>query len=64
MHAHAHECHLCSQRYGHTVPRLRLTPYNRECDSMTLEDYLDHLTEENWHTLRELIELERGNLTN
>ena len=27
---------------------------------MTLEDYLDHLTEENWHTLRELIELERG----
>jgi hypothetical protein len=30
---------------------------------MTLEEYLDHLTEENWHTLRELIELERGNLT-
>ena len=27
---------------------------------MTLEDFLDHLTEENWHTLRRLIELEQG----
>ncbi len=30
---------------------------------MTLEEYLDQLTEHNWHTLRALIELERGTLT-
>lgn len=29
---------------------------------MTLEDYLDHLTDNNWHTLRRLIELEQGTL--
>ncbi len=32
-------------------------------DTVTLKEYLDHLTDQNWHTLRELIELERGNLT-
>jgi hypothetical protein len=30
---------------------------------MTLEEYLEELTDNNWHTLRQLIELERGNLT-
>jgi hypothetical protein len=29
---------------------------------MTLTEYLEHLTENNWHTLRELIELERNTL--
>ena len=29
---------------------------------MTLEEYLEELTDNNWHTLRELIELERGTL--
>jgi hypothetical protein len=28
-----------------------------------LEDYLESLTDRNWHTLRELIELERNTLT-
>jgi hypothetical protein len=27
---------------------------------MKLEDYLEELTDNNWHTLRGLIELERG----
>jgi len=27
---------------------------------MTLDEYLEHLTDNNWHTLRNLIELERG----
>lgn len=30
---------------------------------MTLEEYLEHLTDNNWHTLRQLIELERDTLT-
>jgi hypothetical protein len=30
---------------------------------MTLSEYLEHLTENNWHTLRELIELERDTLS-
>jgi hypothetical protein len=29
---------------------------------MTLTEYLEHLTDNNWHTLRRLIELERGDL--
>ena len=29
---------------------------------MTLDEYLEHLTDNNWHTLRQLIELERGTL--
>jgi hypothetical protein len=29
---------------------------------MTIDEYLEHLTEGNWHTLRNLIELERGTL--
>jgi hypothetical protein len=29
---------------------------------MTLTEYLEHLTDNNWHTLRELIELERDTL--
>jgi hypothetical protein len=27
---------------------------------MTIDEYLEHLTDNNWHTLRQLIELERG----
>jgi hypothetical protein len=30
---------------------------------MTLDEYLEHLTENNWHTLRHLIELERNTLS-
>ena len=30
---------------------------------MKLENYLEELTDNNWHTLRELIELERGLLS-
>lgn len=30
---------------------------------MTLGEYLDHLTENNWHTLRQLIELQQNSLT-
>jgi len=29
---------------------------------MKLSDYLEHLTDENWHTLRKLIELQLGQL--
>ena len=29
---------------------------------MTLDEYLEHLTDNNWHTLRQLIELERNRL--
>ena len=29
---------------------------------MTLEEYLEELTDNNWHTLRQLIELERDTL--
>jgi hypothetical protein len=29
---------------------------------MKLQDYLEHLTDENWHTLRKLIELQLGQL--
>jgi hypothetical protein len=29
---------------------------------MTLTEYLEHLTDNNWHTLRELIELEQSRL--
>jgi hypothetical protein len=29
---------------------------------MTLEEYLEELTDNNWHTLRQLIELERETL--
>jgi hypothetical protein len=29
---------------------------------MTLSEYLEHLTDNNWHTLRELIELEQNTL--
>jgi len=29
---------------------------------MTLEEYLEELTDTNWHTLRQLIELERGTI--
>lgn len=29
---------------------------------MKLNDYLEHLTDENWHTLRKLIELQLGQL--
>lgn len=29
---------------------------------MTLDEYLEHLTDNNWHTLRTLIELEQGQL--
>ena len=28
---------------------------------MTLDEYLEELTDSNWHTLRQLIELERSN---
>ena len=31
---------------------------------MTLDEYLEHLTENNWHTLRSLIELERETIEN
>ena len=30
---------------------------------MTLAEYLEHLTDNNWHTLRKLIELEQNTLT-
>ena len=30
---------------------------------MNLTQYLDHLTDNNWHTLRTLIELEQNTLT-
>lgn len=30
---------------------------------MNLNEYLEELTDNNWHTLRELIELERGTLS-
>lgn len=30
---------------------------------MTLAEYLDSLTDRNWHTLRHLIEMERNQLT-
>lgn len=29
---------------------------------MTLEEYLEHLTDNNWHTLRTLIELEQDTI--
>lgn len=29
---------------------------------MTLDEYLEHLTDNNWHALRQLIELERNTL--
>lgn len=29
---------------------------------MNITEYLEELTDQNWHTLRELIELERGEL--
>lgn len=32
----------------------------RQDHSVTLDSYLEELTDNNWHTLRELIELERG----
>lgn len=35
---------------------------NRDRSKDTLEEYLEHLTENNWHTLRQLIELELGTI--